>query len=85
MGIISNLYNGEIFVAQERPDSQEYNDLAKQLEKLESEFLKDLSEEQKEMYEKVNDLRNEYIHMEMEQRFVTGFKMGAKLEREILG
>lgn len=39
MGIISSLYNGGIFVGQERP--------------------------------------------EMEQRFVTGFKMGAQFEREV--
>lgn len=39
MGIISNLYNGEIFVAQERPDGLEYNGLAKQLEKEDTTFI----------------------------------------------
>lgn len=83
MGIINEMYNGDIFIAQERPNNQEYNDLTKKCVELEDEFLKDLSEEQKEMYEKVNNIRNEYANMEMEQHFVTGFKMGAKLEREI--
>lgn len=83
MGIISNLYNGEIYVGQERPQGEEYNRLTRECEKLETDFLATLSDEQKELYDQINDVRSEYIQMEIEQRFVTGFKMGAKLEREI--
>lgn len=83
MGIISSLYNGGIFVGQERPEGEEYNRLTRECEKLKADFLATLSDGQKELYDQINDVRSEYIQMEMEQRFVTGFKMGTKLEREI--
>ena len=83
MGIISSLYNGEIFVGQERPQGEEYNRLTRECEKLEADFLATLSDEQKELYDQINDVRSEYIQMETEQRFISGFKMGARFEREI--
>ena len=85
MGIISGMYNEEIFIAQERPDSREYADLTKMCMELEETFLSTLTDGQKELYDRLNDVRNECTQKEMEHRFVTGFKMGAKLEREILG
>ena len=36
MGIISSLYNGGIFVGQERPEGEEYNRLTRECEKIES-------------------------------------------------
>ena len=83
MGIISSLYNGGIFVGQERPEGEEYNRLTRECEKLKADFLATLSDGQKELYDQINDVRSEYIQMEMEERFATGFKMGTKLEREI--
>lgn len=83
MGIISSLYNGGIFVGQERPEGEEYNRLTHQCVELENGFLASLSDGQKELYDQINDVRSEYIQMEMEQRFVTGFKMGAQFEREV--
>lgn len=85
MGIISSLYNGGIFVGQERPEGEEYNRLTRECEKLKADFLATLSDDQKELYDQINDVRNEYTQMEMEERFATGFKMGTKLEREIWG
>lgn len=83
MGIISSLYNGGIFVGQERPEGEEYNRLTRECEKLKADFLTTLSDGQKELYDQINDVRNEYTQMEMEERFATDFKMGTKLEREI--
>ena len=85
MGIISNLYNGEIYVGQERPQGEEYNRLTCECEKLEADFIATLSDGQKELYDQINDVRSEYIQMETEQRFISGFKMGARFEREISG
>ena len=83
MGIISSLYNGGIFVGQERPEGEEYNRLTRECEKLKADFLATLSDGQKELYDQINYVRSEYIQMEMEQRFVTGFKMGAQFVKEI--
>ena len=83
MGIISSLYNGGIFVGQERPEGEEYNRLTRECEKLKADFLATLSDDQKELYDQINDVRNEYTQMEMKERFATGFKMGAQFEREV--
>lgn len=83
MGIISKLYNGEIFVRQERPEGEEYNRLTHKCVELEDHLLSLLTDGQKELYDQISNTRNEYIQMEMEQRFVTGFKMGAQFVKEI--
>lgn len=83
MGIISKLYNGEIYVGQERPEGEEYNRLTHKRVELEEHLLSLLTDGQKELYDQISNTRNEYIQMEMEQRFVTGFKMGAQFVKEI--
>lgn len=70
-------------MGQERPEGEEYNRLTRECEKLKADFLATLSDGQKELYDQINDVRSKYIQMEMEQRFVTGFKMGAQFEREV--
>lgn len=66
-----------------KPTHSQYNDLLDTADKTESKFLSLLTEEEKELYYKINEIRTELYNMDEYEIFKNGFCMGARLMLEI--
>lgn len=84
MSILSNWYHGNTCLAEKiGPQNKKYRSLAETVSKERQYFLTRLSMEDKERFEKWNDLLCEMEHMTEYENFVYGFRLGARLIVEI--
>ncbi len=84
MSILSDWYHGNTCLAEKIiPQNTKYRSLAKTVSKERQYFLTRLSIEDKERFEKWNDLLQEMEHMTEYENFSYGFRLGARLTVEI--
>ena len=83
MKVLEDLWYGKITPWQMGSKSEEYKTLMVQIAKSEEKLLSLLSEEGKEVYEKLMDLQSKTSVMEQREMFLRSFKLGAKFILEI--
>ena len=81
MGLISDLYNGDISLFENAgySASEEYRKLVYEIQVLETALLDRLNEEERAMYETLINQRSNLHIIEMDTTFVNAFRLGALL------
>ncbi|QUH28042.1 DUF6809 family protein [Vallitalea guaymasensis] len=82
--IIEQLFNGEIDSFKNFIGTDEYNKCSSEVIKEENEFLKQISQEQRQIYDKLLDIKSQRSVVGNKIHFVYGFKTGFKLAYELL-
>lgn len=83
MSILRNLYEGNIFPAEDIvPEDPEYRIITDKIDKERQYFERKLSDDDKERFEKWNGLVYECEKMTAYANFACGFKMGAAIVYE---
>lgn len=84
MGILKQLYNGEIYPAENNvPDTEEYHKATQEAACIEEKFTAGLSGEQHELYEQYMSAAAKVDKLIQEEVFRQGFVMGVNLRKEI--
>lgn len=83
--IIEQLFNGEIDSFENFCRTDEYVNTTSEVIKVEREFLELINQEQREVYERLLDIKSERSVIESKIHFVYGFKIGFKLAFELYG
>ncbi|GMQ57891.1 hypothetical protein AN1V17_22860 [Vallitalea sediminicola] len=83
--IIEQLFNGEIDSFENFCRTDEYINATSEVIKVEGEFLELINQEQREVYERLLDIKSERSVIESKIHFVYGFKIGFKLAFELYG
>jgi hypothetical protein len=81
--IIEQLFNGEIDSFENFARTDEYEKCSSKIIKEEDEFLKHISQEQRQIYDKLLDIKAQRSVIETKIHFVYGFKTGFKLAAEL--
>ena len=85
MSLSEQLYYGEIAPCEHTvPDTPEWKELGKQRSAEEHEILADMSEAQRERYDRVCETISRLNALETEKVFVSAFILGARMMLEIL-
>ena len=80
MDIIEDLYYGNLFPHEKVSKlDDEMKELLRLLNRNDEKFTANLSDEQKETFEKYKDCSREISEISERQAFITGFKLGAKI------
>ena len=83
--IIEELWRGNIDPQNERElNTAEMKQLVEYIARHHEDLLKTMSDEQKEVFEKLDDCQREYASYAEEAIFTYAFKLGARLIAEIL-
>ena len=83
--IIKELWRGNIDPQNDRlTNTREMKQLIEYIARHHEDLLKTLSDEQKEIFEKLDDCQREYASYAEEAIFTYAFKLGARLIAEIL-
>ncbi|WP_304942891.1 DUF6809 family protein [Vallitalea guaymasensis] len=83
--IIEQLFNGEIDSFENFCQTDEYIKATSEVIKVEGEFQDLINQEQREVYERLLDIKSESSVIESKIHFVYGFKIGFKLAFELYG
>lgn len=84
MGILKQLYNGELYPAENNvPDTEEYHKATRETDCIEKKFTADLTEEQHELFEQYMSATAKVDKLIQEEVFRQGFVMGATMREEI--
>ena len=83
MRILEDLWYGEVIPWQMGIKSEQYKGLMAQIAESEEKLLSLLSEEGKEVYEKLMAQQSEALALEQREAFLRNFKLGAKFMLEI--
>ncbi|GMQ63223.1 DUF6809 family protein [Vallitalea maricola] len=81
--IIEQLFNGEIDSFENFCRTDEYIKATSEVIKVESEFLELINQEQRDIYERLLDIKSERSVIGSKIHFVYGFKIGFKLAFEL--
>ena len=86
MYILNDLWNGNVTpdVRYVRSDS-EYHKISHQLSEKSDLFIKDLSPEQSELYDELENLQYKLFNISEEDTFITGFRLGARMILDVIG
>lgn len=83
--ILEQFFDGEVIPCEMKiKRTKEYLSAIDTVDKVQAKLLASLNDEEKELYYKCSDSRNIISGIESEQFFIYGFKLGAKLQTEIL-
>ena len=83
--IIKELWHGNIIPQDDsRNNSKEMKDLISYMARHHDDLLKDMTDAQKEIFEKFDDCWSEYTSLAEEAIFCHAFKLGAKFMLEML-
>lgn len=83
--ILKELWHGNIVPCSDsKSAAQEMQDLSEYICRHRESLLKTLSDEQKEIFEKLEDCQKEYLHLTEEAIFQYSFKLGMRLAFEVL-
>ena len=85
MGIIEDLYYGNVDMQDAVCDSESYRAVLKELIAADLSLREAMSEEQTALYDAVKDCSNRLSDVIAEETFSTGFRLGARLMTEIYG
>lgn len=84
MGILKQLYNGEIYPAENNvPDTEEYRKAIQETKGIGKKFTADLTGEQHELFEEYMSATAKVDKLIQEEVFRQGFVMGVNLRKEI--
>lgn len=84
MGILKQLYNGEIYPAENNvPDTEEYRKAIQETESIGKKFTADLTGEQHELFEEYMSATAKVDKLIQEEVFRQGFVMGVTLRKEV--
>ena len=81
--VIEQLFNGEIDSFENFTRTDEYEKCSSEVIKEENEFLKQISQEQRQIYDKLLNNKAQCSVIETKIHFVYGFKTGFKLAAEL--
>ena len=83
MRILEELWYGKVIPWQMGIKSEQYKNLMAQIAESEEKLMRLLSEEGKEVYEKLMDLQSKASVMEQREAFIRNFKLGARFMLEV--
>ena len=84
MTILEQLWYGKLHPAEiKRPLDPQYAKLLDTADKTEKKLLSLLTDEEKELFQKLDECRNELYDMDSCNIFISGFRLGARLMPEI--
>ena len=87
--LLQQLYNGEIYPAERyRPLIEQYREMQKKQHCHYDDFVKELQQLQPPLHEKfikIMDEQLDSIPLELSDKFIDGFRLGARMMIEILG
>lgn len=81
--IIEQLFSGEIDSFENFTRTDEYEKCSFKIIEEENEFLKLINQEQRQIYDKLLDIKAQRSYIETKIHFVYGFKLGFKLATEL--
>ena len=83
MRILEDLWYGKVIPWQMGIKSEEYKGLMAQIAESEDKLMELLSEEAKEVYERLMAQQSEAVALEQREAFIRNFKLGARFMLEI--
>lgn len=84
MGILKQLYNGELYPAENNvPDTEEYRKAIREADGIKKKFTADLTGEQHELFEQYMSATAKVDKLIQEEVFRQGFVMGVTLRKEV--
>ncbi|MCT4564020.1 MAG: hypothetical protein N4A68_06825 [Maledivibacter sp.] len=81
--VIEQLFNGEIDSFENFTRTDEYEKSSSEIIKMENEFLQQINQEQRQIYNNLLDIKAQHSVIETKIHFVYGFKIGFKLATEL--
>lgn len=85
MSIIRELYHGRIAPSEcSYQSDSEFSKLGFQWLELHNEFVKGLTEQQREVFMKLTDIQGQQTSVATEESYIQGFKHGAKMMLDML-
>ena len=85
MRILEDLWYGKVIPWQMGIKSEKYKSLMAQIAESEEKLLGLLSEEAKDVYEKLMEHQSEAFALEQRESFIRNFKLGARFMMEVAG
>ena len=80
MGILEELYNGQVYPFEEIvPQDEAYRETNQKISEIREYFYENLSPEEREKFEEMNRLSREVAYMESYANFAYGFRLSALL------
>ena len=83
MRILEDLWYGKIIPWQKGIKSEEYKTLMAQIAESEERLMGLLSEEAKDVYERLMEHQSEAVALEQREAFIRNFKLGARFALEV--
>lgn len=77
--ILKDLYNGKINVNEEFPNSEEYNILTKESNKILEKINNNISDEAKLLLNEYIEKQAQIASIDCEEKFIDGYKLASKL------
>jgi len=77
--------DGSMSIKSERFSGEEYKELLRGMVETEKNMFEQMSNQQIQLYNDVDELRSEICAIENEEAFVSGFRLGARVMLEVMG